>query len=122
MSAKSNETIEIMAGTARDRARMWQLCGEILERPTQEFVDRLRSDSLAPQVREATAWLGDEFEAKDVIGALSAFARRSDRFSAEHDLKELGAEWEKWIHDPEISDFVAQSVIQARTPAGAFAV
>ncbi|WP_394262690.1 hypothetical protein [Trueperella sp.] len=109
-----SKTMDIMANTAHDRAQMWSLCARILDRPTADFVTDLREDKLANPVREWTAWLGDDFEAKDVIGALSAFARRSTRFTPEEDLAELTVEWEKWIEDPDIATFVRRSAEQAR--------
>ncbi|NLW13843.1 MAG: hypothetical protein GX037_04830, partial [Trueperella sp.] len=76
------KTFDLMANMAQDRAYMWEICARILERPTADFVNALREDAIAPEIRQATDWLGDDFEAKDVIGALGAFAGRSNRFSA----------------------------------------
>ena len=119
--ARSDQkTYDLMANTAADRAAMWDICAGVLERPTSKFVNELRADAIAPQIRAATAWLGDEFEAKDVIGALGAFAGRSNRFSAEDDLAELTREWDAWLENPDVEQFIAQSSRDARAEEDAW--
>lgn len=114
------KTFDLMANMAQDRAYMWEICARILERPTADFVNALREDAIAPEIRKATDWLGDDFEAKDVIGALGAFAGRSNRFSAAADLTELTHEWKTWLNNPKVADFIDQSARDARAEENAW--
>ncbi len=118
--AADRKTYKLMADTAADRARMWEMCERILAKPTAEFVDDLRADAIAPQIRQATAWLGDEFEAKDVIGALGAFAAISERFTPEENLEQLTDQWNMYLNDGEVSEFVTVSARHARAEEDAW--
>lgn len=111
---------DLMAHAPTSRAAMWRLCAQIADRPTPQFVDELRSGKVVERIEASTHWLGDTFDVATLIGPLEAFVKRSARFSAERDLSELEAEWQR-CGEESIVELCLEEERQARGEAAAWA-
>lgn len=79
-----------IARIAEARARGWRLAAELLDAPTAEFCERMRSGALVADLDAAVSWLGPEAGRFMPVRVLfETFARRSRTRTAEQDLRAL---------------------------------
>ncbi|MDM8083526.1 hypothetical protein QUV83_01935 [Cellulomonas cellasea] len=82
-----------VALVALQRAAAWDALADVLDEPTPELVERLRSGELVETWRTGVAWLGaDATTVGSPLLSLDVFVRGAARRTAEDDLAMLMAE------------------------------
>lgn len=117
MTTPDVDTSQLMHTAASSRADMWALCAAIISQPTADFVERLRTGSLAAEVRRGTEWLGESFDIKDLVLALERYAAHARACSLEQVLTQLDGEWLRIMADDTLVAICADEEQAARQEA-----
>lgn len=92
--------LDQVSQVAADRAGAWQALAEVLDRPTPQVVDRLRSGALVELWRAGSRWLGDDSQMfTGALMSLDVYARGAARRDAAEDLRSYREEHATHIGD-----------------------
>lgn len=95
MTSLEPDMAKKMADVARSRAAAWTIMVRIIQEPTEEFVENLRTGVVRQALEQHTAWVGEDNPMTIHLQSLRAFEGRSGRISLGQDMAVLLEDWNR---------------------------